>query len=149
MNINAKFYINEEEVCAKVMEGEAIIINLSNGIYYSLDGVGGTVWQMIELGYSIEEMIQTISVHHKISSEQVKLDLEKLVEEMIQENLIKVSNEQHPQKETQNLEIQQNGSYESPTLNIYRDMGNLLALDPPMPGLTDMKWKAPEAEIHP
>ncbi len=149
MNIHARLYINEEEVCAKVMDGEAIIINLSNGIYYSLEGVGGTVWQMIELGYSLEEMIQAISAHHTVSSETVKLDVEKLVQEMVQENLIKVSNEQNPQKETQNLEIQQNGSYESPTLNIYRDMGNLLALDPPMPGLTDMKWKAPETEINP
>ena len=149
MNINAKFYIMEEEVCAKVMEGEAIIINLSNGIYYSLDGVGGTVWQMIELGYSIEEMIQTISVHHKISSEQVKLDLEKLVEEMIQENLIKVSNDQHPKKETQILEIQQNGSYESPKLNIYRDMGDLLALDPPMPALAQTPWTKPDDKSSP
>jgi len=32
---------NEEEVASKVMDGEAILINLSNGIYYSMDKVGG------------------------------------------------------------------------------------------------------------
>lgn len=148
MNITTKFHINEEEVCAKVMDGEAIIINLSNGIYYSLDGVGGTVWQMIELGYTIEEVVQVIIAHHTANPETVKLDIEKLVEEMVQENLIKVSNDQNTQDKTQILEIQKNGSYESPTLNIYRDMGNLLALDPPMPGLTEMNWKVPEAEIN-
>ena len=149
MNMNARLYINEEEVCGKVVEGEAIIINLSNGIYYSLDGVGGTVWQLIELRYSIEEMTQAISAHHKVSSEQVKADLEKLIDEMVQENIVKLSDEENLQKESQTLEIQQNGSYESPTLNIYRDMGNLLALDPPMPGLTDMNWKAPETASTP
>lgn len=144
MNTDTRLLINEEEACGKVVDGEAIIINLSNGIYYSLDGVGGTVWQMIEHGYSIEEMINTISAHHKVSSEQVKADLEKLIEELVQENIVKLSNEENLQKESQTLEIQQNGGYESPTLTIYRDMGNLLALDPPMPGLTDMTWKAPE-----
>ena len=32
---------NEEEVAGKVMDGDAIIINLSNGIYYSMDKVRG------------------------------------------------------------------------------------------------------------
>ena len=35
---------NEEEVAAKVMDGEAILINLSSGIYYSMDKVGGVLW---------------------------------------------------------------------------------------------------------
>ena len=34
---------NKEEVAAKVMDGEAILINLSNGIYYSMDKVGAVV----------------------------------------------------------------------------------------------------------
>jgi hypothetical protein len=29
-------------------------------------------------------------------------------------------------------------AYEKPRLNIYRDMGNLLALDPPTPGIDDL-----------
>ena len=31
-------------------------------------------------------------------------------------------------------------------MNIYRDMGDLLALDPPTPGLGDTPWKDPEDE---
>lgn len=33
--------------------------------------------------------------------------------------------------------------YEAPVLNIYRDMGDLLALDPPTPGLDTFNWKDP------
>jgi hypothetical protein len=43
-------------------------------------------------------------------------------------------------------EGQQKLPYEAPVLNIYRDMGDLLALDPPTPGLYDIAWKAPEDE---
>ena len=130
-----------------MIDGEAIIINFSNGIYYSLDGVGGIVWEMIERGYSLEDMITAISAHYEISPETVKLDLENLQGELVQEKpRLKVSTEKRPQGESPKWEIQKNGSYDSPKLNIYRDMGQLLALDPPMPGLHEMTWKDPAAD---
>jgi hypothetical protein len=36
--------------------------------------------------------------------------------------------------------------YEQPQLNIYRDMGDLLALDPPTPRLEATAWKEPGEE---
>ena len=52
------------QVAAKVMDGEAIIINLANGIYYSMDKVGGLIWEMIEAKHSLDEMITTIVVRY-------------------------------------------------------------------------------------
>ena len=143
MSIPTRLIVNEEELSAKVIDGEAIIINFSNGIYYSLDGVGGVVWEMIEKGYSLEDMITAISSHYEVSPETVKTDLENLQGELVQENLVNVSTENRPQGAPPKWEIQKNGSYDSPKLNIYRDMGQLLALDPPMPGLHEMNWKEP------
>ena len=42
------------------------------------------------------------------------------------------------------IEQQEKAPYEIPKLNIYRDMGDLLALDPPVPGLGDTPWKDPD-----
>ena len=53
---------NGEEVAAKVMDGEAILINLSNGMYYSMDKVGGFIWELIEGGYSIQQVVVAITV---------------------------------------------------------------------------------------
>jgi hypothetical protein len=39
---------------------------------------------------------------------------------------------------------EQKSAYEPPKLNAYRDMGDLLALDPPMPGLEDIPWEGAE-----
>ena len=41
-------YPNEEEVAVEVLQGEAVLINLRTGHYYSMDKVGADVWQMIE-----------------------------------------------------------------------------------------------------
>jgi len=144
---NNRLCPKEEEVAAKVMDGEAIIINFSNGIYYSLDKVGGLVWELIEGSSSPTEIVEVILEHYEASPEQVNVDIEKLVAELIQENLVTASDVSGANRDNKPLAPQQKLPYESPHLNVYRDMGQLLALDPPMPGLKDISWKEPEPEV--
>lgn len=134
---------NETEVAAKVLDGEAIIINLSNGMYYSMDRVGGLIWEMIEGRHSLEETITAITARYNVSPEQAQADVQRLAEELIQEKLVIVSDQKPSAGQTEEIRSQQSLPYESPTLNIYRDMGDLLALDPPMPSLEEIPWKEP------
>ncbi len=132
---------NEAEVAAKVLDGEAIIINLSNGTYYSMDKVGGLIWEMIELRQSLDETIAAITARYEVSPERAQADVRRLAGELIQENLVIVSDETTSPAERQDEVMGQRLPYEPPMLNIYRDMGDLLALDPPMPSLEDIPWK--------
>ena len=136
---------NENEVAAKVMDGEAILINLSNGIYYSMDKVGGLIWEMIEGKHSLETIVEVISRRYEVSSEQARTDVERLADELVQEGLVKAAEEEAPGGGSPSREFEQKLAYESPRLNIYRDMGDLLALDPPMPSL-DTPWKESDNE---
>jgi len=145
LSLQARFRPNEKEVAAKVLDGEAIIINLSNGIYYSMDKVGGLLWAMIEAGHSLEETVEEIVARYDVSSEQARADIERLAADLIQENLVLASDHVPPPGETQGPGSRQKLAYEPPQLNIYRDMGDLLALDPPMPGLEEIPWKEPAA----
>ncbi len=131
---------NEKEVAAKVMDGEAIMINLSNGIYYSMNNVGGLVWEMIEGRHSLEKIVEGVLSRYDGSAEQVRADVERVVAELVQENLVKVSDEELPLGESLSWDSEQRLAYESPQLNIYRDMGDLLALDPPIPELAETPW---------
>jgi hypothetical protein len=132
-----------EEIAAKVIDGEAIMINLASGIYYSLDKVGGLIWEMIERGRTLEEMMSAIIARYEVSREQVKTDIEQLVNELLQENLVTAAENGAASNGHRELDQPQKLPYESPKLNIYRDMGDLLALDPPTPGLETIAWKDP------
>ena len=134
-----------EEVAAKVIDGEAIIINLANGIYYSMDKVGGLIWDLVQVGYSLEEIIVAVTERYDVSRERVQADVQELVEELLRENLVSVL-ENGASVEKRQLEQQEKHLYEVPKLNIYKDMGDLLALDPPTQGLGDTPWKDPEDE---
>jgi hypothetical protein len=141
--------LNEEEVAAKVIDGEAIMINLSNGVYYSMDEVGGLIWEMIEGRYSLQEMVAEIIARYDVSPRQAQADVERLVGELFEENLVMPSNDELPRRENQPQERQQRLPYEPPNLNIYRDMADLLALDPPMPSLQEITWKEPDDRSFP
>jgi hypothetical protein len=132
-----------EEVAAKVIDGEAIIINLANGIYYSMDKVGGLIWDMVQSGHSLEEIIQGVTEHYDVAREKVESDVLELVGEMLRENLVVVSEDGGPADPASQLPPGEKVAYDAPKLNIYRDMGDLLALDPPTPGLGDTPWKDP------
>jgi hypothetical protein len=144
---HSRFRPKSEEVAAKVMDGEAIIINLTNGIYYSTDGIGGLVWEMIEGGHNLEEIGSAVLARYEVSSKQAHADVERLISELIQEDLVVLSDGKTPRDEIQLERPSNRLSYESPELNIYRDMGDLLALDPPVPGLGDTPWKEPDDEF--
>ena len=137
---------NEAQVAAKVLDGEAIIINLSNGTYYSMDKVGGLIWEMIERRQGLEATVAAITARYEVSPEQAQADVQRLAGELMQENLVFVSDKPASPGERQESAAGRRLPYESPMLNVYRDMSDLLALDPPMPSLEEIPWKESSEE---
>lgn len=131
---------NKAKVAAKVMDGEAIFIDLSNGTYYSTDGVGGFVWSLIEQEYDLDAIIAEVIAHYHVSSEQAMKDVERLAAKLIEEQLVKVVDKHKPVSKSTDRPAKKS-IYKTPELNTYRDMEDLLALDPPMPDLTDIPWE--------
>jgi hypothetical protein len=138
------FILNEGEVASKIIDGEAILINLSNGVYYSLDTTGAVIWEHLASGHSFDTMFNVLLARYDIGAEQLKADLERIISELCNEKLIFVHPDATPSSETTKYAGQSTGSakepYVSPKLHIYNDMGDLLALDPPMPKLSSVPW---------
>jgi hypothetical protein len=132
---------NLKQLAAKVMDGEAIIINLTNGIYYSMDEVGGLVWELIVDGCSLEQIGAAISRGYDVSAGQALADLEPLAAKLLDEDLVSVVDSADAAQPSPRPEPAVRLPYEAPTLHKYRDMADLLALDPPMPGQADIPWQ--------
>jgi Coenzyme PQQ synthesis protein D (PqqD) len=144
LNLHHCFLSRSEEVAAKVIDGEAIIINLANGVYYSMDKVGAFVWDLLQAGHTLENVIAAVAGHYDVSREQAESNVQELVQELVEENLVVSSENGNPAAAEAISEQPDKLPYELPKLNIYRDMGDLLALDPPVPGLGDTPWKDPD-----
>src|SRR5271157_4473978 len=128
----SRFQINEKEVTAKVIDGEAIIINLATGMYYSLDKTGAVAWVLIGGGYSLDESAEVLSSRFSAPVEQVRADLAKLLGDLVGQKLVMpVEGVLAGVRVT--LDPPAGDPYETPVLNTYDDMADVLALDPPLP----------------
>ena len=79
---------NSHEVASKIVDGEAILINLSNGMYYSTDSVGAFVWSLIESGHSQDSIAEVVADHYGIARKTAIQDVATLIGELTRENLI-------------------------------------------------------------
>ncbi|MDN5862438.1 MAG: PqqD family protein, partial [Salinisphaera sp.] len=85
---DSSFRANDHEVAAKVVDGEAILINLANGVYYSMDKVGGLAWSMIAGTTSITGIAEAVAAHYSIPVSKARTDARNLAEELLAEGLI-------------------------------------------------------------
>jgi hypothetical protein len=131
---------NASEVAAKVMDGEAILINLSNGMYYNMEQAGGVIWEAIEAGSSLRDIAAAVSVRYDVAPELALGDVERVADELLRERLVVVSVDAAPPASANGGALGEKLPYVQPRLNKYSDMADLLALDPPMPGLPDIPW---------
>jgi hypothetical protein len=134
--VRGSFTANRDHVAARIIDGELIIIRLADGTYYSMDNAGARVWALMEAGHPIADVVRTISSWYGAAPDRVEGDVASLVRELLDEGLIMAgSAEANGMPAAAPVDLE---PYETPTLHIYRDMGNLLALDPPTPGIDDL-----------
>ena len=127
----SQFRINQKLVTSRMIDGEAIIINLSNGMYYSLDKTAAVIWLLIGGSCDLEECADVVSSRFSVPVEQVREDLTVLVNDLVSHNLVLPA--QGAANTPVELEPYAGEAYERPVLNCYDDMGDVLALDPPLP----------------
>jgi hypothetical protein len=123
---------NGRDVAAKVVDGEAILINLSNGLYFSMDKVGAYVWSMIAAGSTVELIARSVSDRYGVPTERTRPDVRSLVAELLRENLIEAGNGTPVLTASTRVGTE---PYEPPKLVRYDDMADMFALDPPLPEL--------------
>ncbi|MFW6060753.1 MAG: PqqD family protein [Phycisphaeraceae bacterium] len=132
-NVPAHVRLNEREIAAKVIDGEAIIINLAKGTYYSLEQVGGAAWSLLVAGRSVDDTAQTLAAHYQVDASTVAADLRALVADLLEHNLVVPAEAGASNGEAADVELPTAEAYSAPVLNAYSDMEDVLALDPPLP----------------
>ncbi len=135
--------MNVRDVAAKVVEGEAVIIDLASGVYYSLDAPGALVWAMLERHHSEASVAAELASRFGVDEDRAGADVARLISSLQSEGLVVEAADGAPPSEPLDIELPTTEPYEAPTLEKYSDMADLLALDPPMPGIKDIPWERP------
>ena len=144
---NQRFRVNTPTVTHETIDGEAVIINLDSGNYYSLVDVGSFIWGLIEKGASASEVQNVILQTYQGDATDVDRGVQELLAQLQQENLI-VPADSELEKHSILLKVvpANNGhekpSFNPPSLHKYSDMQELLLLDP-IHDVDDAGWPKP------
>lgn len=128
------YRVNTPSVIHEIIDGEAVLVNMETGSYYSIDSVGAVVWAQIEKGLSGSQIVAAISSQYEGDEDAIAAGVDTLLTELLAERLIvaaeaAVDSDQaaavhHPDPSVAKP------AFVPPVLNKYTDMEDLLLLDP-------------------
>ena len=137
----ARFAVRSEEVAAKVFDDEVVVVHLGTCTYYSASGSGADAWTWIEEGRPVAEVAAAIAERYRIDSARAGEDLARFVDQLLAEGLVSPAQERVPGETRPPAPFANGREYAPPELHAYRDMADLLALDPPLPELDRPAWR--------
>jgi hypothetical protein len=78
-----------DQVSAEV-EGEAVILNLADGVYYGLDGVGARVWELLREPRTLAELRDAVAAEFDVDAGTAERDLLDLLADLRERRLVEV-----------------------------------------------------------
>lgn len=130
------FQINTSQVAHEIIEAEVVIIHLKSGTYYSLQNVGASIWSLIESGANVTEIIEQITHQFDGNRSDIENAVNQLISELQEENLIEPASSEDSARKPADETVTEIHSttdkppFETPVLEKYEDMQDLLLLDP-------------------
>ena len=86
------YTINRHDVVDEVIDGEAILINLKSGSYYSLEGTACAIWERLLLGPLCEGALPMfMGQHFEGADPAMTVEVKKFLEEMVTNGLLHAS----------------------------------------------------------
>ena len=146
---NQRFRVNTPTVTHETIDGEAVIINLDSGNYYSLVEEGSFIWGLVEKGASASDVQNAVLQSYQGSAEDIDRGVQELLAELQQENLIVPLDGSGEVFDLNQALLSNNGqdkpSFNPPLLNKYSDMQELLLLDP-IHDVDEAGWPKPNPD---
>jgi Coenzyme PQQ synthesis protein D (PqqD) len=124
--------MNSPQVISETIQGETIVIHLTTGTYYSLQGTGAEVWDALNAGASVAEAVDGLAAHYEASREEIDEAVAQLVRDLRSEDLVAdVDGEGPPAPAAmQNGSAAERKPFAAPRLEKFTDMQDLVLLDP-------------------
>jgi hypothetical protein len=145
MEFSTIYRVNTPQVVGDVIDGEAIIIHLESGVYYSAREIATEIWVLIDQGASVGQIIESLSAQYEVSSLELSFALATFITELVTQKLIVPVPDAAPASITITPAAQKL-PFTKPVLEIFRDMQNLLMLDPIHQVEPTRGWPAAPAE---
>jgi hypothetical protein len=134
MTSHVVYRVNSPQVIFENIDGELILVHMEKGAYYTTDEVGALLWFMVESRCSAAEMAESLRFQFDADADTIESAVAAFVDRLLGEDLI-VAGEpgEEPAAErtpATRVATTPKRPFVAPVLQAYRDMQDMLALDP-------------------
>lgn len=139
-----RYRLNAPQVLAETIAGEAMIVNLATGHYFSLQGSGVDIWAEIEREQACSDIVAAMERRYVAEEGEIETAVRTLVDELESENLIvRIGENGHLAASIADPEfapghsgngsqpdVQDRRQFVPPALAKFTDMQDIILLDP-------------------
>jgi hypothetical protein len=86
----AKRVVAVENLLFQPLGDEAVILNLNDEKYYTLNGLGLRMWQLLTGGMAVDDTVQALLAEYEVEEAVLRADIEKFVQHLQERSLIEV-----------------------------------------------------------
>lgn len=90
MNVHDDRIVATSEYASTQVDGEEIILNLEDGVYYGLNEVGAKVWELIQEEKHVSDVCRQIQEEYDVDEETCRTDVVRLIEELREIGLVRL-----------------------------------------------------------
>ena len=73
--------------------GEAVILHLASGTYYSLNEVGALIWSLLQQPRKVRQIVDHVVAEYDVDRDECEADLYRLLDALSREGLIEIYDE--------------------------------------------------------
>jgi Coenzyme PQQ synthesis protein D (PqqD) len=138
---NHHYTVCTPNVISEIIDGEAVIMDMKSGRYFSADGAGALIWQYVICGLTHDQILKraTAFAHAPQAREEVSAFLDELqARGLIRESTVSLPAYPPPPAWS--------GTYCKPVLCCHEDMQDLIQMDPIHDVDDQVGWPTPHVD---
>ena len=78
-----------DDVAARALDGEAVLLDLASGTYFGLNEVGARVWELVEAGTTLGALRRALLDEFEVEERELTTDLARLLADLEQRGLVR------------------------------------------------------------
>jgi hypothetical protein len=130
MGSDSWYRVDSRKVAHETIDGEVIMIHLVLGNYFSLNGLGADIWELLAEGRGREDTLALLEQRYDAGADQIAATVDELLAELAEEELVEPAPAGEPAVSTNGRPAPDKQPFKAPDLQKYTDMQDFLLVDP-------------------
>jgi hypothetical protein len=84
-------FSRSEGIIAQEAHGQTVLLRLADGSYYTLEGVGASVWELCDGSRTFEDIVDGVCTDFDATPDVVRGDVREFLDDLVAERLLEAT----------------------------------------------------------